>query len=480
MTSNATAPRTGPLASAGRRTSINSAPLKRGDRNLYYRTILTILLMLACSLPLHADTPAPASQPVETKVQKDARLAWWREAKFGLFIHWGIYSVPAGEYHGKPVDFLGEWIMNTAQIPVAEYAGYAKQFNPTQFNADDWASLAKAAGMKYVVITSKHHDGFAMFKSNASKFNVVDGSPFKRDVIKELSEACKKQGLKFGVYYSQSQDWHHPGGAHAKLDFMHRDHDWWDPAQQGSFDDYLKTIAIPQVRELLTNYQPDILWYDTPMAITPEQAAPLHALQSLRPGLITNNRLGGGFSGDSETPEQEIPANGFPAGRDWESCMTINDTWGFKKNDKSFKSTKVLLTNLIDIVSKGGNYLLNVGPDSTGTIPPEEADRLREIGQWLKVNGESIYGTRPSPFKESFAWGKVTTSAGKLYLHVLHWPADGRLSIPTWNSVSHAFFLADPSRGLAFETASDATTIFLPAAAPDPNDTVIVLEGPTP
>jgi len=403
-------------------------------------------------------------------------MAWWREAKFGLFIHWGLYAVPAGEYQGKPVDFLGEWIMNTAQIPVAEYAEYAKQFNPTKFNADDWASLAKAAGMKYVVITSKHHDGFALFKSNASEFNVVDGSPFKRDVIKELSEACRKQDLKFGVYYSQSQDWHHTGGQTARLDFMKRPNLWWDPAQQGSYDGYLKTIAVPQVRELLTNYQPDILWWDTPMNTTPAQAAPLHALLALRPGLITNNRLGGGFAGDTETPEQEIPANGFPGGRDWESCMTINDTWGFKENDKNFKSTKVLLTNLIDIVSKGGNYLLNVGPDATGTIPPEEADHLREIGQWLKVNGDSIYGTSASPFQDKFPWGRVTQRYTTLYLHVLNRPADGTIILPKNGFDASAHLLTEPAHKLKVVRAGDSLTVHLPEKLPDAIDTVIVIE----
>jgi len=436
----------------------------------------SFILCLLLALPLRAFAEIPTSQTVETKEQKDARMAWWREVKFGLFIHWGLYAVPAGEYKGKPVDFLGEWIMNTAQIPVAEYAEYAKQFNPTKFNADDWASLAKAAGMKYVVITSKHHDGFAMFKTSASKFNIMDASPFKRDVIKELSEACHKQGLKFGVYYSQSQDWHHPGGQTAKLDFMKRDHLWWDPAQQGSYDEYLKTIAVPQVRELLTNYVLDILWWDTPMNTTPEQAAPLHALLALRPGLITNNRLGGGFAGDTETPEQEIPPNGFPGGRDWESCMTINDTWGFKENDKNFKSTKVLLTNLIDIVSQGGNYLLNVGPDATGTIPPEEADHLREIGQWLKMNGDSIYGTSASPFQDKFPWGRVTQRYTTLYLHVLNQPADGTIILPKNGFDASAHLLTEPAHKLKVVRAGDSLTVHLPEKLPDAIDTVIVIE----
>ena len=260
--------------------------------------------------------------------------------------------------------------------------------------------MAKNAGMKYIVITSKHHDGFAMFGSKASTYNIVDATPFHRDPLKELAAACRKHGIKLGFYYSQAQDWHQPGGG------SYGGH--WDPAQNGSMDDYLKNIAMPQVREILSNYGPiAVLWWDTPVDITRECAEQFLPLLKLQPGIITNNRLGGGFPGDSETPEQFVPPTGFP-GRDWETCMTMNDTWGFKSNDHNWKSLETLIRNLVDIASKGGNYLLNVGPTAEGQIPAPSVDRLKAIGRWLKVNGEAIHGTSASPFKR-LAWGRCTT-----------------------------------------------------------------------
>ena len=405
-------------------------------------------------------------------------MAWWRDAKFGMFIHWGLYSVPAGSYHGAPEKGSnGEWIMNVCKIPVSEYAGYATEFNPTHFDADKWVRLAKDAGMKYMVITAKHHDGFAMFDSKVGGYNIVDNTPFKRDPLKELTEACGKQGMKLGFYYSQNQDWHAPGGSTAG--------GHWDPAQQGSFDKYLQTVAVPQVKELLSNYGPDfpaILWWDTPMSeMTPPRAALFQPLLARRPDLITNNRLssgaapGLGYPGDTETPEQHIPPSGFP-NRDWETCMTINNTWGYKANDTSWKSEETLLHNLIDIVSKGGNYLLNVGPDSTGTIPQPEAERLLAIGKWLKTNGDAIYGTKGSPFKNQFGWGRVTQKDHRLFLHVFGWPHDQRLVVPIHNQPAKAFLLAAPDQLLSTSTSEEGLTISLPATAPDPIATVVELD----
>ena len=319
-----------------------------------------LLFVIAAQLLTVLVASAP-SVLAESQQEHDARVKWWREARFGLFIHWGIYSVPGGTYQGKQIPGIGEWIMNHGKIPVAEYATYAGQFNPVKFSADAWVGLAKAAGMKYIVITSKHHDGFAMFQSKASSYNVVDATPFKRDVIKEMAEACQRQGMKLGLYYSQAQDWHHPGGA------ANGGH--WDKAQDGSMDEYLDKIAVPQVREILSNYGPiAVLWWDTPTDMTPERAAKLFALTKIQPGIVTNNRLGGGFGGDLSTPEQFIPATGIP-GKDWEVCMTMNDTWGFKSYDHNWKSTEDLIRKLADIASKGGNFLLNVGPTSEGFIP---------------------------------------------------------------------------------------------------------------
>ena len=318
----------------------------------------------------------------ETKEERNRRMAWWHEARFGMFIHFGLYAVPAGEWNGKKIPGIGEWIMNRAKISVKDYEKLAERFNPVKFDAEEWVELAKEAGMKYIVITSKHHDGFAMYHSKASPYNIVDATPFDRDPLKELSEACGKHGIKLGFYYSQAQDWHHPGGA---------GNTWDREMPRVSMEEYLREKAAPQVREILTEYGDiAILWWDTPRNMTKERADMLRPLIELMPGLITNNRLGGGYPGDYDTPEQYIPGGGS-GDRDWETCMTMNDTWGFKSYDHNWKSTEDLIRKLADIVSKGGNFLLNVGPTAEGLIPEPSVARLKEIGKWLKVNGDSIY-----------------------------------------------------------------------------------------
>jgi alpha-L-fucosidase len=420
----------------------------------------------------------------ETTAQHDARMAWWREAKFGMFIHWGVYSVPAGFYHGEPVHVgyylghpipcAGEWIMNVGKIPMAEYQGYAKKFNPEKFDAEAWVKMAKDAGQKYIIITAKHHDGFAMFDTQASPWGITHASPFGRDPLKELAAACKKEGIQLGFYYSQAQDWNNGGSSMTGK---------WDPAQQHGMDDYIDKIAVPQVKELLTNYGqfPSVLWWDTPVDMNPERAKKLYdVVEQLRPGIIMNNRLGGGFNGDTETPEQFVPATGFP-GRDWETCMTINDTWGYRSDDQNFKSTSTLIHNLCDIASKGGNYLLNVGPTSEGLIPQPEVDRLKEIGAWMKVNGEAIYGTTASPF-ESLPWGRCTKKIANdrksttLYLHVFDWPAKGILLVPGLrNSVQSARLLAT-GENLKFTPTANGVELTVPATAPDANSSTVVLE----
>ena len=393
-------------------------------------------------------------------------MDWWKEARFGLFIHWGVYSVPAGVWNGKDIPGIGEWIMNRGKIPMVEYQKFPAQFNPVKFNADEWVKMAKDAGMKYIVITSKHHDGFAMFKSNASAFNIVDATPFKRDIIKELAEACKKQNIKFGLYYSQAQDWNHPGGAAIG--------GHWDSAQNGSMDKYIDEIAVPQVKEILSAYNPAIIWWDTPTDMNKERAEKIGSELKNYPNIITNNRLGGGFDGDLETPEQYIPATGIP-GKNWESCMTMNDTWGFKSKDNNWKSTTTLIRNLIDIASKGGNYLLNVGPTSEGIIPIPSVERLKEVGAWLKINGESIYGTTASPFAY-LPWGRATTKNNKLYLHVFDYPKDGKIKIPIANNVLKAYLLSNPSVIIKSNKVGQYTYLQLPTDAPDKIASVIVVE----
>jgi alpha-L-fucosidase len=400
--------------------------------------------------------------------QPDPRLDWWHEAKFGLFIHWGLYSIPAGYWKGESVYGIGEWIMQNGQIPVADYAALASEFQPAEFDADEWVLIAKNAGMQYLIVTAKHHDGFAMFATDASPFNIMDASPFRRDPIKELADACGRHGLKFGIYYSQAQDWHHPGGASRS--------GHWDPAQDGDMTDYIRTVAVPQVRELLTKYGPvSVFFWDTPFEITAEQAGLLAPLLALQPEIITNDRLGGGFGGDIETPEQFIPSAGSP-GRNWEVCMTMNGTWGYRSDDHDWKPVRTLLQNLIDVVSKGGNYLLNVGPDAAGSIPAPSRERLLEIGDWMRVNGESLRGASPSPFVRHLAWGRCTQKPGRLYLSVWEWPENGLLSVPILNSVRRAFLLASPENSLNVSNGSDAVVIALPVSAPDSLAAVIVLD----
>ena len=407
----------------------------------------------------------------ETPAQRDARMKWWREARFGMFIHWGVYSVPAGTYKDKKIDGIGEWIMYNGKIPVAEYRGFASQFNPVKYDPEQWVRAAKEAGMKYIVITSKHHDGFALFDSKASDWNVVKATPYGKDLLKPLAEACKKHGLKLGFYYSQAQDWNNPGGG---VCGQH-----WDPAQAGDMGQYIRQVAVPEVREILSHYGPvAVLWWDTPCGMTQEYADQLIPLLRLQPGIIHNNRLGA-YPGDTDTPEQEIPATGIQ-GRDWETCMTMNDTWGYKSYDNNWKGTETLIRNLVDIASKGGNYLLNVGPTSEGLMPEASVTRLKEIGIWMKVNGEAIYGTTASPFKR-LPWGrctkKVDAQGVTLYLHVFDWPKDGRLLVPGLTSpVETAYLLADPGHtALATQTGDEGVTISLPTTAPAaPSSTLVI------
>jgi alpha-L-fucosidase len=483
-------------------------------RNTFWKRSLrmTVLALLAAAPiaraqlqgdsfgPTASGHPIPAIQDTETAAQRDARMAWWREARFGMFIHWGIYSIPAGTWNGKQIPSIGEWIMNNASIPVADYKALAPKFNPRGFNAHDIVALAKSAGMKYIVITAKHHDGFAMFDSKANSFNIVAATPFKRDPLRELAEECRKQGIKLGFYYSQDQDWTAPGASALKTGNHDSPTHHWDPAQDGDFDTYLHTKAIPQIKELLTNYGdfPAVVWFDTPTAnMTPARAAEIVALLNQHPNLIWNNRLGGTYKGDTETPEQYIPAQGFP-GRDWESCMTINDTWGYKSYDTNFKSTETLLRNLIDIASKGGNYLLNVGPDSNGVVPAPEADRLRAMGAWLAVNGEAIYKTGPTLFgpeagafsptekdskgKPKFipAWDwRSTTGKNSIYIEIFNWPRSGYFHLDKLpRPVTAAYLLGDPTQTrLQIIRSDEGIDISLPGKPLDPIATVLVLQN---
>jgi alpha-L-fucosidase len=414
-----------------------------------------------------------------TREQRDSRMAWWRDARFGMFIHWGLYAVPAGEWK-KETDHA-EWILETAQIPVEEYEKFAAQFNPVEFDAKEWVKIAKEAGMKYIVITSKHHDGFCLFDSQLTDYDVKDATPFKRDILKELSEECHRQGIKICWYHS-IMDWHHP-------DYLPR-RNWERRSSAGAdYDRYVEYLK-GQVRELLTDYgEIGVMWFDGEWedTWTEERGFDLYKyVRSLQPNIIINNRVGKGRAGmagtydpetavgDFGTPEQEIPATGL--GYDWETCMTMNDHWGYNKHDNNWKSTEDLIRKLVDIASKGGNFLMNVGPTAEGLFPQPSVERLRAIGEWMRVNGESIYGTTASLF-EKLEWGRSTTKGKKFFLHVFDWPKDGKLSLPGLISrAKTAYLLADPQATLDVSYQEDSAFISLPEKAPDPVASVIVLE----
>jgi alpha-L-fucosidase len=416
---------------------------------------------------------------------KDERMAWWREAKFGMFIHWGVYAQFAGVYNGhEQLRGGAEWIMNRSKIPVAEYQEMAKSFNPVKYDPDAWVKMAKNAGMKYIIITAKHHDGFALFNSKASKWDITDATPYGKDLLKPLAEACKKYGIKLGFYYSQAQDWNNPGGSAARKEMREG---WLNPdsakidAYTKTFDQYIDDVAVPQVKELMTNYGDiAVLWWDTPTNMTDEAALKLQAALKTQPHIITNDRLKRpNFPGDTKTPEQKIPSQAELDGMDWETCMTMNGTWGFRTSDHKWKSTETLIRNLADIASKGGNYLLNVGPKPDGTFPQESIDRLKAIGDWMKVNSESIYGTKSSPLAP-LSWGRCTRKeAAKgttLYFSVFNWPADGQLLVPgVKNKVLSAALLATKA-GLKTEAKGNDLIISLPANAPDAVASVIKVE----
>lgn len=466
----------------------------------------------------------------ETKRQKDKRMAWWREARFGMFVHWGPYSALGGHYTGptslqtnekhpwieadgmikdyyscyrpewvssdgsiktnpatgKPYKRgqYAEWIMFAAQIPRDEYLKRAKEdFKAEKFDAKEWVRMAKEAGMKYIVITSKHHDGIALLNTPVGH-TIFKDTDIRRDILKELVNEARKAGLKIGFYYSQALDWNNPGGMGwiPQNDAPNREASYADKAK------YTDEIVIPHLHTIINDYKVDLIWWDMGASSAPEfKYRMMKAIKNISgtERLIFNDRMEDKLTGDFKTPEQSIPdmpSNGD--GTDWETCMTLNDNWGYAAHDVRWKTTEDVLQKLIDIASKGGNYLLNIGPKADGTFPTESINCQKEVGSWMKVNSEAIYGTIPSPFVSQLDWGRATRKEvdGKqlLYLHVFtqYWPKDGKLLVPDFGSgIKRAYLLIDAKKtSLPIDEMGDNHIFSLPLDAPDKISTTIVVE----
>lgn len=333
------------------------------------------------------------------------RIAWLKEAKFGMFIHWGLYSLLAGEYKGEQVKGIAEWIMYRFHIPVSEYGKLKEQFSAEKFCAKDWASMAKNAGMKYMVFTAKHHDGFCMYDSKISDYNIMH-TPFGRDAVLELSEECQRQGIRFGCYYSQVQDWFEPDAV---------GNDWDFDAQKKDFQRYLDNKVKPQLKELIEKYHISLIWFDTPFDITKEQSMQLERfVHDLDPACVISSRIGNDIGDYIGFGDNEFPAKNYP--NFWESIGTMNESWGYKKADHFWKSSGDIIKILIDIVSKNGMYLLNVGPMPDGSFPKESVEILKDLNKFISVYHEAIYGAGENPFDREFDWGAITQKGEKLYL----------------------------------------------------------------
>ena len=426
--------------------------------------------------------PPPAPDVLGTYTPAPENLAarqWFQDAKFGVFLHWGLYS----ELGGAGKMGIAEWIMNDEQIPARHYERLAKFFNPTAFNADAWVNTFKSAGAKYVVITSKHHEGFAMFASKVSPYNIVDATPFKRDPLAELAAACRKQGIKLFFYYSQL-DWHHP-------DYFPRGttgHGSERPAA-GDWDRYID-YQNGQLRELLTQYGPiGGIWFDgwwdqkdTAMRNRWRLGETYRLIHSLQPAaLIGNNHHQAPFAGeDFQMFERDLPGEnnmGFNSttvsSLPLEMAETMNGSWGFNLIDDQYKSTRTLVRSLVAAAGRNANFLLNTGPLPNGEVQPENRQTLEEIGQWLHQYGESVYGTRGGPVAPR-PWGVTTRNGNRIYIHVLDW-SDAQLFIPLGQTIRSARLLRD-GRPVEFRKRPGGIELSLPSAAPNEWDRVIRLD----
>jgi alpha-L-fucosidase len=396
--------------------------------NKFRRPTIVFVLLVASTFTVISQNKAMNEIWGESAVSVDALRAsrgkLFDEGNFGMFIHWGLFSHLGGKWQGRTYYGIGEWIMNKsmAGIPVADYKKVAKEFNPSKFDAKAIAQLAKDAGMKYIIITSKHHEGFAMFHSKADSFNIVDVTPFARDPMKELSSACRELGLGFGFYYSHNQDWTAPGGSGGPKENA--------DGTPASFENYFYKKCLPQVKEICSNYGPiDFVWFDTPGNMKKELVVELvKVVRELQPDAMLCSRVGHGMGDYASKGDMEVPPVNIPGL--WETCDTNNDSWSYAWYDTNFKSPKEILNRIVSTVARGGTYLFNVGPNGQGQIPEVGAQFLRDAGKWIQKYPQVIYGAGSSPWGHSMTWGDVTTKDKSMFLSVFDWPQDGKLYLP--------------------------------------------------